>query len=348
MNIEIQKYWGDTELYHVPELCSKIIHSMQLDGSVTLMTKEPRCSRTNGGFALLDSLCKYWKWDKSKITLITANRAESHDEYNIVKSKFRHGITFERTVFADYIPWNKEKCYGLFIGRASAARIRAIHNHNTFKFKHLGLASLHDDLFEYMDKQQLVQYFMESGQTYQEMISIKPFSDIDEIKKPPITPTSYDKIDWASVYSKIGIEIVCETSTVPDNYQITEKLDRCVKYRRPFLTVAPAGFNKWLNSLDTVFAEYKEIGVQVRTFEKYLGIEYDHLSGAARVDAIFAILENLIETGRIYSILDDCKEDIEHNYLMYTKMNSNHNLLKTDEDAALWEYWERYRGKPDE
>lgn len=343
MIIEVQKYWGDREIFHVPELCSKIIHGMQTDGSVTLMTKEHRSAVANGGFALLDSLCEFWKWDKSKISLITANQTETHSEYQITHSKFRHPQVFDR-VDADYVPWTKEKCYGLFIGRANSPRIHAIHAHDKFKFKHLGLASFHSDLFEYMDKIQLVDYFMESNQTYKEMIKIKPFSDIDVVRPPPITPGQYDRIDWASVYSKIGIEIVCETSTAPGVFALSEKLDRCVRYRRPFLTIAPAGFNKFINNFSDL---YPGIDATIKTFEDYFGKGYDDLEGLARVNAVFDILNDLIESGKIYSILEECKADIEHNYTVYGEVNKFHHLFKTDKDEQLWNYWEliRMQGK---
>lgn len=346
MIVEIQKYWGDREIYNSAELCSKIIHSMQTDGEVTLMTKEGRSAKANGGYALLDELCNYWKWDKSKITLVTPNHYESHPEYNIVRSFFSHSAQYANINFPR-VPWTKEKLYGMFIGRANAPRIRAIHNHAKFKFKHLGLTSFHDDLFEYMDKTELVDYFMASGQTYKEMISITPYSDIDEVRRPPLEPKINNAIDWASVYSKIGIEIICETSTAPGCFTKTEKLDRCLIYGRPFLTIAPAGFNEHLKRQRL---ERGAGDLSIRTFEDKLNSYYDDLEGIARVDAVFKILENLIETGKIYSVLEDCKEDIEHNYETVRKAHAlfSNQTLKTDKDAVLWEYWGRYKGKPDE
>lgn len=332
MIIEIQDYWAEREIYKQAELCSKIIHGMQTDGEVILMTKEARCARTNGGYALLDALCEYWKWDKSKITLITTNVQENHNEYIIKCSGCQIQKMTEKTDI-DMIPWNKEKVYGLFIGRATSLRIHAAHKHQTFKFKEYGLSSFHTDLFNFMDKNELVDYFMESGQTYQEMISLKPYSDIDVVKKVPIVNTVNDKIDWDSVYSKIGIEIVCETSASSTNATVTEKLERCIKYRRPFLTLCPPGYNKFLNNITWPGGNYR-----IRTFDNYFVRGYDDLYGKARVDAVFQILEDLIESGKIYNILEDCKEDIEHNYNMNQAALEFHKQADPSQDL-LWSFW---------
>lgn len=332
MIIEVQDYWGEREIYKSAELCSKIIHGMQTDGEVILMTKECRCARTNGGFALLDALCDYWKWDKSKITLITTNVQESHDEYNIKCSSCQVQKLLEENEI-DTVPWNREKVYGLFIGRATSLRIHAAHKHKNFKFKEHGLTSFHTDLFNFMDKNELVDYFMESGQTYQEMISLKPYSDIDTIQTYPVINSVLGQLDWGSVYSKIGIEIVCETSTSIRDATMTEKIERCIKYRRPFLTLCPPGYNKFINNVN-----WHGRKVNMRTFDKYFNRGYDDLYGKARVDAVFQILEDLIETGKIYNILEDCKEDIEHNYNVYRDVLDLHTQLDSSQDL-VWSFW---------
>ena len=58
MIIDIQRYWGDSEIFHPVELASRIIQSMQQHGAVTLFSKEARSSRQSGLFQLLDELCQ--------------------------------------------------------------------------------------------------------------------------------------------------------------------------------------------------------------------------------------------------------------------------------------------------
>jgi hypothetical protein len=299
MKIDLQKHWGNSELYYVAELCAKIIHSMQVDGSVYLWTNEGKNPANNGFYELLDQLCEYWKWDKSLITISTANEKSSHDEYKVVYSDYNivaANFDTSRSVYE----WNKEKLYGMFIGRADAARVRAIHTHHNFEYKQHGITSFNDNLFLTMDKLELVKYFFHSNQTYNEMISIKPYSDIGPVISPPITPAN-DTQDWSKVYEKIAIEIVCETSTLPNCTDFSEKTFRPLYYKRPFLLIGSPGQLKYLNDIG-----YK-------TFDGIITEDYDHLSGMQRVDRVFEILHQLIESGSIYTLLDQCQSILDHN-----------------------------------
>lgn len=318
MKIDIQKYWGDRELFCIGELCAKIIDSMKQDRSVYLWTKEGKNGEHNGLFKLLDELCNYYKWDKTAITIDTANRAQSHSEYNIVHTDFTHAAAHFPIVRPVY-PWNKEKYYGMFIGRATASRIRAIHNHHKFKYKESGLTSFNDDLFNYMNKSELIDYFFESNQTYSNMISITPYSDIGPVTLPPITPKD-NNVNWSKVYEKIVIEIVCETSTLPNCLDVSEKTYRAMFYKRPFLLIGSPWQLQFLNDIG-----YK-------TFNSIIPEEYDQLGGLQRVDAVFDILNTLIETTQINTLLEQCSDILEHNHKLLISECIRHkaNSIKYD------------------
>ena len=292
MKIDLQKHWGDSELYYVGELCAKIVHSMQQDGSAHLWTTEGKNPANNGFYTLLDELCVYWSWDKSAITIDTTNIKTSHDKYNIVYTHFSIAGA-HLNITEPVTRWNGEKYYGMFIGRANASRIRAIHNHNNFKYKEFGLTSFHDDLFNYMNKSELVNYFFHSDQTYQEMISIKPYSDIDVVMPPPII-FGESSINWSEVYKKIAIEVICETSTLPECMDMSEKTYRAIYHKRPFLLIGSPGQMAYL----------RELGY--KTFSDVIPEDYDYLSGIQRVDRVFDILSQLIETKSIDTLLERC------------------------------------------
>jgi hypothetical protein len=317
MKIDLQKHWGDSELYYIGELCAKIIDSMKADGSVYLWTKEGKNGHNNGMFVLLDELCAYYNWDKRNITLDTTNIAASHNEYNIVYTDFSHAAACME-INQKVLPWNKEKYYGMFIGRANSSRIRAIHNHHKFEYKEHGISSFNDDLFNYMNKAELVDYFFHSGQTYQEMISIKPYSNIGPVLIPPITPSMFDKCNWSAVYEKIAIEIVCETSILPDCFDVSEKVFRAMYFKRPFLLIGSP------NQL----AFIRQLGYQ--TFNEVIPEDYDSLSGLQRVDRVFEILKQLIETKSIDTLAERCYNTLEHNHnLLLSECNKHkRNLIK--------------------
>jgi hypothetical protein len=56
-------------------------------------------------------------------------------------------------------------------------------------------------------------------------------------------------------------------------------------------------------------------------------LDYDYLQGKERVDAVFDALAELIETRKIDSILEDCKDDIEHNYLAALQLMTQEDVL---------------------
>lgn len=335
MVIDIQRYFQETELFFTAELCSKIIRSMQLDGSVTLRTKEGRCARTNGLYALLDELCNFWQWDPSKITLETCNYLESHEKYNIVHGMFDY-MSLE---IADRIkniqprPWNKEKVYGMFIGRANATRIRGVHFHQQYEFKHLGLTSFHHDMSYHVDKMTMLDYLMQSNQPFDQAISIKPYSDIGHLMTPPIAqPQSI--IGWESVYEKIGIELVFQTDPVETCIQFGEKLIRPMLYKRPFMIVAGRNYIKNINTCyqnlqaysndpetTELIEHFKHNMKPFKFFGNVLDLDYDNGEGIYRVDHLFHILGDLIRSEKIYTILEDCQEDIEHNYQAVIEMS---------------------------
>jgi hypothetical protein len=304
MIIDIQKYVGNKELYYVGELCAKITHSMQANGRVHLYTKEARNGRINGLFSLLDQLCLYWKWDKTKITIESSSIITEYSNYNVIYTDFCHPCVALDTTSQIY-SWNKEKYYGLFIGHATSARIRAIHNHKNFKYSNYGLTSFNEDLFNYMSYPDLVEYFFHSNQTYTEMLEVKPYSDIRELVETPntsiITPP-YNCTNWGKVYEKIAIEIVCETSTEEDCFGPSEKILRPCYYKRPFLVIGSPNFLK----------NYQKLGY--KTFDGIINESYDQYSGFARVDAVFNILEKLINRNRINTLLDECADILEHNH----------------------------------
>jgi hypothetical protein len=313
MKVDIQKHWGDSELFYIGELCSKIINSMHIDGEVYLYTKEGKNGYNNGMFDLLDELCAYNNWDKKLITLDTSNSSASHPEYNIVYTEFNHTAAYIKLT-DPVLPWNRKKYYGMFIGRANSSRIRAVHNNFNFKFKEHGLTSFNTDLFNFMNKTELVDYYCHSGQTYQEMISIKPYSDIGPIILESITPI-IDNVNWSRVYEKIAIDIVCETSVLPDCTDMSEKIIRPMYFKRPFLLIGSPSQLKFLKNRG------------FKTFDNIIPSDYDQCSGMTRVDAVFNILEQLISSEKIHDLLELCSADIEHNHKLIVEYCTRHKSI---------------------
>lgn len=329
MIVDTQKYLQERQIFWAPELCSLIIQSMLAHGRVVIRAIEHRSLHTNGFFDLLDQLCDHWKWDDQCITIETNNEQEYYHRYNLVHVVWDPPNPWDQLIDNDKLRlWNHEKVYGMFIGRASTLRIRGAHNHKNFKYRTLGLTSFHDNMRNYVDQHFLLEYLMDSNQTYQDTISIDPYSDIDDILSPPIMVPK-NILGWEEVYEKIGIELVFETTESGRINPCTEKIMRPMFYRRPFMLIAPPHSLKWWTSRPPVnlqpttgarpeakdaIEHYLNKRRPIKTFNHFIDPSYDEDSGICRVDHMFDILNTLIRTDKIYRILEDCAEDIEHNY----------------------------------
>lgn len=338
MIIDLQRYWGEREIYYPGELAAKITDSMQKDNWTLLRSKECRNAELSGLFELLDQVCFYWKWKKSKITLETGNLWTKHPEYNIKYVNYYAAIPFEKDLLnLIHKPWNREKSYGMFIGRANVTRLHAAHKHKKFEFGHQGLTSFNQDIKHYIDRQCLLDYLCETNTTFDKAIDIDPYSDIDHVKPPPITSNHTAGNLWNNVYEKIAIEIVCETAEDEKSFSITEKILRPILYKRPFLLIAAPGaidFYKNLKNIISTVDFFNPDGTHVNTvlnlkfFENVIPIDYDSYGGIHRVDYVFDILHELIRTNKISTIIKDCNSDIEHNYNEILRVINIHRSQK--------------------
>lgn len=318
MVIDLQRYWGEQEIYFQAELISKIIQGMQSNGSVVLRSKESRSIKLSGLESLLNQLCNYWKWDHRQITIETGNIYDvflTEYKFTVKQLVVTEAMFDVDTSKIEHRPWNREKTYGMFIGRANVTRLRAAHRHKDFDFRSQGLTSFNHDLKNHIDHHVLLEYLAQTDSTMSAALDIDPYSDIGEIQTPPITG-QYSGPSWNDVYEKIAIEIVLETAESVGTFAMTEKLIRPILYKRPFILVAGSNVIKDIWKQLSKFKKntvYDSIP-HLKFFENVIPLEYDNYGGIHRVDCAFDALHTLIRTGKINSILEDCRADIEHNY----------------------------------
>jgi hypothetical protein len=355
MRIDIQRYWGDREIYFVGELCCKIIESMQTDSTVTLFSKEPRSARVSGLYNLLDQLVAYHGWCKSDITLETVNQLENHLEYSInvltEGGGLPPGMQFYKPqqlegMYAlskiEHRQWNREKTYGMFLGRANVTRIFGVQQHKKFQYVDQGLVSWHHNTREQVDTPVLVDFLTATGQTYDEMVAIAPFSDIGPLLTPPISNMSAGQVDWNRVYEQIGIELVFETSEHEEALSFTEKLLRPMLYKRPFMIVSGRNsiHNLKKHIIPNVFQKV-DPGVDMRFFEHVIPMDYDADNGIHRVTHVFDILRSLILSEKINTILEDCQEDLEINYNLAQSFYNHPGVFEKGGHSYQYDTWAR-------
>jgi hypothetical protein len=337
MLIDLQNYWGDREMYYIGELCSKIIDGMQKNGTVTLFSKEPRDAKISGLYFLLDQLVAYHNWNKSDIIIDSNNCLESHPEYTVKKDCVKV-LMYGVAEFFDVLQpshtvahqnWNHEKTYGMFLGRANVTRLFGIQQHKKFKYADQGLVSWHHDTKAQLDDKVFIDFLTATGQTYEQMTDIQPFSDIGKIVAPPITRARDGQVNWNSVYEKIGIELVFETSEHEDALTMSEKILRPMLYKRPFMLISGrhAIRNIKQHLVSDIFQKV-DPGIEIRFFENVIPLDYDKDEGIWRVEHVFDILGELIRSGKINTIVDDCKEDLEINYQLVKHLTSNLSIYQ--------------------
>jgi len=313
MRLEIQKHIGNDELVDTTTLIISIIDIMHEHGEITMVTDEVFSAVNTGFVDVLDKLIRHYNWDRKKITLEYVNRKEMETitQFNAVMfSDFKSGTLAGSRTFdvPTSLPWNKEMDFGMFIGRLNFTRLCALDSYRNFKYKEFGITSMNQAPYEdSVNDKFILQYLKATDTKWADIKDLQPYSDLGEVIKPPIIPPA-SLIGWEKVYEKIAIEIICETNDSYGNMAITEKFLRCCLYKRPFLLIGSPGI---LLSLKT---DYWHTDEKPRFFEDVIPLNYDNLYGKERVDAVFDLLANLISTGKINTILEDCKEDIEHNF----------------------------------
>jgi hypothetical protein len=313
--IQIQKYIGTTDIFNIELISSEIIKAMLSGDDITLRTDDGFSYEENGLYTILDNLCNYWNYDKSKITLESNNWGEAHNQYNVKQSAYSIDfLAFNKEHVVK--SWNKEKTYGLFLGRGSSERIYSIVKHQQFKYSNQGLTSFHHNFDDIPINQTVAKASKHTGLLIDELLKIKPYSDIDQLRSIPII-SPYNSLSdvWTPTYEKIAIEIVCETTLWPTAFQITEKTLRPIYFQRPFLILGPKDYLKKLNSIG------------FKTFNDIIPWYYDRFERYIRIDNIFQILSDLIETQQFEVILRECHDDIIHNYNLLLELSTKHRQI---------------------
>ena len=299
-------------------LCAKIIKAILTNDDIVIRSDEGNSFVENGLYTLLDTLCKFYHYDGSKITIETNNWLESHNQYHVVPAKYSTDFVYFSNPH-DVPNWDHSKIFGMFLGLGRKERIYSLLRYRQSRYKDLGLTSFNQDFMDIDITADIAKVCQYANCKIDDIVSIQPYSDIDEVEQTPIwlNKNTNGKL-WENAYRQIAIEIVCETTMYQDAFHVTEKTLRPMYYRRPFLVVGSKDYLKKLQTLG------------FRTFEGIIPDYYDQLEGFIRVDNVFQILESLIESNAIKLILEQCQSDIEHNYNLVLELSNKHLKIKKE------------------
>lgn len=257
VTINIQEHIAIDDISNPAGLAAKICKKMSQDGIILTTNGEGLNFTTNKLYSILDEICKITNYPKNKIYIETWNLLEHHDHYNIL----RKDEIYDTKWFLKPDGFSKpcDNKILILMGKANEARLRVHELVQNVSWRDKILYSFHINLHEIPWPPGLKDRLMD-GQNYNFYKNSTPMSDISVPLPTPIVPPLNIGM-LLPVYDRVALEIVVETVT-DEGFFVTEKTLRPILYGRPFLTIAPKGYESNLRKLgfdlDFGFPKYLE------------------------------------------------------------------------------------------
>lgn len=250
-NIDLQV--KDSTIWNRDEVLYRL--SKKPTGDIILsMGVEGPCMKSSGVDELIYRSMDFFNLDKEQFIIVNGNhlKSSSFNEKFTKNTLSLYNWYSEQTNNTQEIEWDRQKIFGIFIGRSNWLR--------------LDIASyLYANHYE---DSVVIYHFDHSNEWHSENFELEQFvlknynnKSIDQIclflKNLPITnaPSAIYPIQYSQAsslendYQKIFIEIVCETFFTGKTFHMSEKILRPILYKRPFIVQASKFFLKNLHAL---------------------------------------------------------------------------------------------------
>ena len=304
----------------------EIISELVRNGEVTISTNNEGGDNSELGlYRLLDCICDQLNISKSKITILTRNQLESHNEYNIVKEGLYYQHYGKIFAMQNKLPvknFDDIKHFGIFIGRSNWQRLwMAAH---IYQKKEIATLSFHYDGTSDYHKSHLG--FEELSHRIGSANAIELTSDllthtpicIDAVDSYPILQPAHYAI--SKIYHTFFLDVVCETYSMGKTFFATEKTWRPIVCLTPFILQGPTNY----------LSNLKKLGFE--TFSKYWDEGYDQHDGMTRLHGMKNIIDQLSKksTQDLELMYNDMMPILEHNksvllHLTDEKLKALHN-----------------------
>jgi len=283
VTIDITNYCGAAHNRDVEILACKI--AQHRDQSIVLDLRHEGWDIVENGIEqAVKNICDELDIPYTQIEFTSSDR--------LSKSRtFKHTINPEYTTF--FSNWFKKIeiissskfDYGMFCARATNERLYSFWKHKNWQYSDRGKASMHLDVDTVTEwDSDFTSFICEHNERWQSLITMLPYSDIDEYWLPGDNSKLQGLDDnlWKKHYKDIAVEIVIETNQTPDTFFITEKTFRPIAYGKLFLVVGSPEFEQNL----------KHMGFDI--FDDIIDKSYDSESSYIRVNAVFKSLGELL------------------------------------------------------
>ena len=299
----------DGKIWHIETKIVDMVKEYQDQNSLTIsLNGEGPCCESLGLYDILDHMCEQYSIDKKKVTIITANKIENHDQYNI---KIGPGDDIQRTAVAllninTTVSESNIKHVGLFIGRSNSFRLW-IASWIWKNYRDKTIMSFHFDL---SDEFHLAHIGLDGMLRWQATPGeLQDATDL--IERSPLiidSPDNYpilhpENLNIIKEYKNFFLDIVMETYFSNNTFFMTEKIVRPIMAMRPFIVFAAPGFLRNMR------------GMGYKTFDRWWSEEYDNYGEQLRIRKIQEILKDIYakSTAELRSMLDEMEPILKHN-----------------------------------
>lgn len=307
---------------------------------------EGSCAEQLGLYRLLDEFCGHLSYDRSRVTIRTANMLESHSHYHIVRcSEYWYEIQQvqdwhqRHPVDTGMIP---TRHFGCFVSRSTWARLwistylNLHHQDSTLQTYHYDRHRENYNGNGYVGLDDLFQFDCDVIPECAQFLTNCPRTiDLDFLQHadtgqsifqhagsyyPIQVPANLNLINF---YHDIFVDIVAEPNIMGRNFLVTEKLWRCVIARRPFIVL---GTGSYLYNL-------RKLGFQ--TFGQWWSEDYDGQLCQTRIGMMIEILDEIAkwDTEKISDVLKEMQPILEHNHEVFMQLDTERiGKIFTDEE----------------
>lgn len=334
MKISVQTL--DRKIWNKPGLVAALYQSLIKKEPIEIsFLPEGSCAESLGLYSLLDEFCDKNSYDKSQVTIHTANMIEQHDRYRIVH---HGGYWYE---IADIQKWLQDKTmtftvdpikhFGNFISRSNWARLWIATMLDSF-YRDQTLQTYHYDPIRknyngngYIGIDELAFRKCDLVVEAAKFISTCPRTlDIDYLRSFDYSNTIYQhessyypiqhpvNLNLLQYYHDIFVDVVVEANVSGKNFLCTEKTWRPMVARRPFVIMSSREF----------LVNLRRLGF--RTFDKWWDEGYDYLEHELRIQEIRKLLDNIARwpQQKLKQTLIEMQPVLDHNLEVFTSLTA--------------------------
>jgi hypothetical protein len=306
-----------------PEIVAiKIIKEYQTLGCATIsLNSEGPCCDSVELYKLLDEICVEFKFDKSKITIITHNQEELHPAYSIqIEPQQWIGASYRSSMGHNY---NKDSFYkqkdisknlfGCLYNIPSWNRLSLIayiknHTNRPSLLACNGTWEARQYNSYYLDP--VTDFSPEEIYNIVQLINegIHPLPG-----HPGNKPSDIENTKILKYYNDFFIDVVAETYTNGLTFFITEKTIRPIFGMTPFITFGPQGF------LSTLKSDYG-----FKTFDRWWDESYDNYQNYNRIKEMYRVIDYIDSKSdeELLAMYDDMTDTLEYNFNRLKKINA--------------------------